>query len=331
MRSYAFIVIISFLATLLLGIILIPWLKKLKFGQQVRDDGPKTHLKKTGTPTMGGIIFIFPLILVSLLETRGSGEFVIVAVLSTLGFALIGSLDDYIKVVKKRSLGLRAYQKIISQLVIAVVLAFYAYLNPYIGSSVIVPFIGAEWDLGVFYIPIATFIIIGTVNSVNLTDGLDGLCSGVTLVITATLSIILTFSAKLANEESLGWLAENYQDLIVFSAALTGALLGFLRYNAHPAQVFMGDTGSLGLGGAISALSILLRIPLWIPIFGGIYLAEAVSVILQVGSFKLRGKRIFKMAPIHHHFELKGMPETRVVSMFMIATVFLCLITLLSI
>ncbi|NLC43706.1 MAG: phospho-N-acetylmuramoyl-pentapeptide-transferase [Clostridiales bacterium] len=331
MRSYAFIVIISFLATLLLGIILIPWLKKLKFGQQVRDDGPKTHLKKTGTPTMGGIIFIFPLILVSLLETRGSGEFVIVAVLSTLGFALIGFLDDYIKVVKKRSLGLRAYQKIISQLVIAVVLAFYAYLNPYIGSSVIVPFIGAEWDLGVFYIPIATFIIIGTVNSVNLTDGLDGLCSGVTLVITATLSIILTFSAKLANEESLGWLAENYQDLIVFSAALTGALLGFLRYNAHPAQVFMGDTGSLGLGGAISALSILLRIPLWIPIFGGIYLAEAVSVILQVGSFKLRGKRIFKMAPIHHHFELKGMPETRVVSMFMIATVFLCLITLLSI
>ena len=331
MRSYAFIVIISFLATLLLGLILIPWLKKLKFGQTVRDDGPKTHLKKTGTPTMGGIIFIIPLILVSLLQTRGRGEYVIVAVLSTLGFGLIGFLDDYIKVVKKRSLGLRAYQKIISQLVIAVALAFYAYLNPYIGSSVIVPFIGVEWDLGVFYIPIAVFIILGTVNSVNLTDGLDGLCSGVTLVITATLSIILTFVAKLANDGGLIWLADNYQELIVFSAALTGALLGFLRYNAYPAQVFMGDTGSLGLGGAISALSILLRIPLWIPIFGGIYLAEAVSVILQVGSFKLRGKRIFKMAPLHHHFELKGMPETKVVSMFMIATVFLCLITLLNI
>ena len=331
MRSYAFIVIISFLATLLLGIILIPWLKKLKFGQTVRDDGPKTHLKKTGTPTMGGIIFIIPLILVSLLQTRGSGEYVIVAVLSTLGFALIGFVDDYIKVVRKRSLGLRAYQKIISQLVIAVALAFYAYLNPYIGSSVIVPFIGAEWDLGVFYIPIAVFIIIGTVNSVNLTDGLDGLCSGVTLIITATLSIILTFAAKQASAESLGWVAENYQDLMMFAAALTGALLGFLRYNTYPAQLFMGDTGSLGLGGAISALSILLRIPLWIPIFGGIYMAEAVSVILQVGSFKLRGKRIFKMAPLHHHFELKGMPETKVVSMFMIATVFLCLVTLLII
>ncbi|NLB42160.1 MAG: phospho-N-acetylmuramoyl-pentapeptide-transferase [Clostridiales bacterium] len=331
MRAYAFVVIISFLATLLLGIILIPWLKKLKFGQTVRDDGPKTHLKKTGTPTMGGVIFIIPLILVSLLQTKGRGEYVIVAVLSTLGFALIGFLDDYIKVVRKRSLGLRAYQKIISQLVIAVALAFYAYLNPYIGSSVIVPFIGAEWDLGVFYIPIAVFIIVGTVNSVNLTDGLDGLCSGVTLVITATISIILTFAARLASEESFGWLAKNYQDLILFSAALTGALLGFLRYNAHPAHVFMGDTGSLGLGGAISALSILLRIPLWIPIFGGIYMAEAVSVILQVGSFKLRGKRIFKMAPLHHHFELKGMPETKVVSMFMIATVFLCLVTLLII
>ncbi len=331
MRSYAFIVIISFLATLLLGITLIPWLKKLKFGQTVRDDGPKTHLKKTGTPTMGGIIFIIPLILVSLLQTRGRGEYVIVAVLSTLGFGLIGFLDDYIKVVKKRSLGLRAYQKIISQLVIAVTLAFYAYLNPYIGSSVIVPLIGAEWDLGVFYIPIVVFIILGTVNSVNLTDGLDGLCSGVTLVITATLSIILTFAAKLANAGGQAWLTNNYQDLIVFSAALTGALLGFLRYNAYPAQVFMGDTGSLGLGGAISALSILLRIPLWIPIFGGIYMAEAISVILQVGSFKLRGKRIFKMAPLHHHFELKGMPETKVVSMFMIATVFLCLITLLNI
>lgn len=331
MKIYAFIVIISFLLTLLLGIILIPWLKKLKFGQTVRDDGPRTHLSKSGTPTMGGIIFLVPLILISLLQTRGNGEYTSVAVLTTLGFTLIGFFDDYIKVVRKRSLGLRAYQKIISQLIIAVALAFYAYLDPHIGSSVIIPFTAIEWDLGVFYIPIAVFIIIGTVNSVNLTDGLDGLCSGVTLLISATLSIILSSAVELAAEGGLGRLAENYQDLIVFSAALTGALLGFLRYNAHPAQVFMGDTGSLGLGGAISALSILLRIPLWLPIFGGVYMAEAISVILQVGSFKLRGKRIFKMAPLHHHFELKGMPETRVVSMFMIAAAFLCLLTLLSI
>lgn len=331
MRYYASVVILAFLATLLMGILLIPWLRRLKLGQTVREDGPKSHLSKTGTPTMGGMLFLAPLVAISLLLPKGNREFVLVAVLSTLGFGLIGFIDDYIKVVKKRSLGLRAYQKIISQLVIAVALAVYAYNNEFIGSSVVIPFVKAQWDLGILYIPAAVFIIIGTVNSVNLTDGLDGLCAGVTLIISATLSIIVTAAWKLANQQSMTWLAENYQNLMVFAAALTGGCLGFLRYNSHPAQVFMGDTGSLGLGGAVAALSILLRIPLWLPIIGGVYMAESISVILQVGSFKLRGKRVFKMAPLHHHFELKGMHETRVVAMFMIATAVLCLFALLSI
>ncbi|NLA84121.1 MAG: phospho-N-acetylmuramoyl-pentapeptide-transferase [Clostridiales bacterium] len=331
MRQFALTIIIAFLTTLLMGNLLIPWLRRLKFGQVVRDDGPKTHLSKTGTPTMGGILFLVPLIVLSLLLSGENREFLIAAVLSTAGFGLIGFIDDYIKVVKKRSLGLRAYQKIIGQLVAAVALAYYAYTNPDIGSSVIVPFIGLEWDLGIFYIPIAVFIIVGVVNSVNLTDGLDGLCSGVTLIVSATLSLILAAASIFVEQQELIELAAKYKELLTFSAALTGTMLGFLRYNTHPAQVFMGDTGSLGLGGAVSAVSILLRIPLWLPIIGGIYMAEAISVILQVGSFKLRGKRVFKMAPLHHHFELLGMPETRVVSMFMIATAILCTLALISI
>ena len=331
MKYFASIVIISFLTTLLMGILLIPWLRRLKLGQTVRDDGPKSHLSKSGTPTMGGILFLVPLIAISLALPKGNQDFVLAAVLATIGFGLIGFVDDYIKVVKKRSLGLRAYQKIISQLVVAVALAVYAYNNEFIGSSVVIPFVGTEWDLGILYIPAAVFIIISTVNSFNLTDGLDGLCSGITLIVSATLSIIITAAWRLADRQGMTWLAQNYQNLIIFSAALTGGCLGFLRYNSHPAQVFMGDTGSLGLGGAVAALSILLRIPLWLPIFGGVYMAESISVILQVGSFKLRGKRVFKMAPLHHHFELTGMPETRVVAMFMIAAAILCLFTLLSI
>jgi phospho-N-acetylmuramoyl-pentapeptide-transferase len=331
LRYYATTVILSFLATLLMGILLLPWLHRLKLGQQVRDDGPKTHLSKSGTPTMGGILFLVPLAVLSLILSKGSREYALTAVLTTIGFGLIGFIDDFIKVVKKRSLGLKAYQKIILQLIVAVALAVYAYNNEYIGSSVVIPFIGTEWDLGILYIPAAVFIIIGTVNSVNLTDGLDGLCAGITLIVSATLSIIITAAWKLADQQGISWLAENYQNLIVFSAALTGCCLGFLRYNSHPAQVFMGDTGSLGLGGAVAALSVLLRIPLWLPVIGGIYMAESISVMLQVVSFKLRGKRIFRMAPLHHHFELAGMPETKVVAMFMIAAALLCLFALLSI
>ncbi|HZK33909.1 MAG TPA: phospho-N-acetylmuramoyl-pentapeptide-transferase [Bacillota bacterium] len=317
--------------TLIMGIILIPLLKRLRFGQNVRDDGPKSHLAKTGTPTMGGIIFLIPIILTSLIFTDGDLSFTFVVLLATLAFGLIGFIDDYINVVMKRSLGLRAYQKIIGQTAIAAALAYYAYSNPHIGSSIIIPFFGGEWDLGVLYIPVTIFITVGIVNSVNLTDGLDGLATGVTLVVSATLTIIASYAALAVESAGITYLVENFQNLVIFAAALTGACLGFLRYNAYPAKVFMGDTGSLGIGGAIAALTILLRIPLWLPIIGGVYMAEALSVIIQVASYKLTGKRVFKMSPLHHHFELSGIPETKVVAMFMIATVVLCLFALMSI
>jgi len=330
-KTIAFTVVSAFLLTLIMGQLLIPLLKRLKFGQNVREEGPKSHLSKAETPTMGGIIFLLPLVAAALFFSDGSRDFVLAAVLSTLGFGLIGFIDDYIKVVMKRSLGLRAYQKLIGQIAIAAALAYYAYSNEHIGSSLIIPFTGGEWDLGVFYIPAVIFIIVGLVNSTNLTDGLDGLATGVTLIVSATFTIIISFTAAMAGEKGHYYLAENHGNLVIFAAALTGACLGFLRYNTYPAQVFMGDMGSLGIGGAVAALSVLTRLPLWLPIIGGVYMAEAVSVILQVGSFKLRGKRVFRMAPLHHHFELSGMPETKVVAMFMIATAVLCLFALMSI
>ena len=331
MRIISITIVSDFMLTLIMGTIFIPLLKRLRFGQNVRDDGPKSHLAKTGTPTMGGIIFLIPVIVTTLIIAGGELSFTIVALLSTLGFGLIGFIDDYINVVMKRSLGLRAYQKIIGQTAIATAIAYYAYVNPNIGSSIIIPFFGGEWDLGVLYIPITIFIIVGIVNSVNLTDGLDGLATGVTLVVSVTLTIIASFVAIAMEKTGIGYLAENYYNLVVFAAALTGGCLGFLRYNTHPAKVFMGDTGSLGLGGAIAAMTVLLRIPLWLPIIGGVYMAEALSVIIQVVSYKLTGKRVFRMSPLHHHFELSGMPETKVVAMFMTATVVLCLFALMSI
>ncbi len=331
MRFIAMATLVSFIVTLILGFLLIPILRRLKFGQSIREDGPKSHLRKAGTPTMGGLIFLIPLVIVSLFLSKRPFGLVWAAVWVTGGFAAIGFMDDYIKVVMKRSLGLRAYQKIIGQVAIAVILSYFAYTNEYIGSSVIIPFTGLSWDLGIFYIPIATFIIVGTVNSVNLTDGLDGLATGVSLIVAATLSIMIAHMAAAMHHSGLVDLGTQYDNMLIFSAVLTGACLGFLRFNAHPAKVFMGDTGSLGLGGAIAAVSILLRLPLILPLIGGVYMAESLSVILQVSSFKLRGKRIFKMSPLHHHFELTGMPETKVVVMFMIVTAVLCLIGLMSV
>lgn len=328
MELLIYTVIISFVLSLVVGTIAIPMLRKLKLGQQVRDDGPKTHLKKAGTPTMGGIIFLLPLSLVSLMLSKGSLDFVLAAVLVTLGFGLIGFIDDYIKVAMQRSLGLRAYQKLIFQIAISVLFAYYAYRH--VGSEIIVPFTGKLWNMGVLYIPFTAFVMVSMVNSVNLTDGLDGLASGVSLIIAATFSIIAAFLVFWLRNQGQEYLAVNYSNLMVFAGALTGACLGFLRFNTYPAQIFMGDTGSLGLGGAIAAVAILLKSSLFIPILGGVYVAEAVSVIMQVVSFKLTGKRIFRMSPLHHHFELGGMTETKVVTMFMIVTVLLCLIGLLG-
>lgn len=334
MQSLIYSVLLSFAVCILLGPVVIPLLKRLKFGQMVRDDGPKSHLVKAGTPTMGGVIIFMGLIvgtLVLTLTSYGSMEFVLPALLITMGFGLIGFLDDFIKIRRKRSLGLKAYQKIIGQLAFALIMALYAYNNPLIGSKIFVPFANIEWDLGVWYIPFIVFVVIAAVNSVNLTDGLDGLAAGTTLIYAATFNVILYFMAAAAGAGGQVLLSKNLEGLMIFAGALCGACMGFLRFNTYPAKVFMGDTGSLALGSAVSVLAIFSRCTLLLPIMGGVFVASSVSVILQVGSFKLRhGKRIFKMAPLHHHFELLGMPETRIVSMYMIVTTLLCLVGLLA-
>lgn len=310
-------IIMSFVITLILGPIIIPLLKKLKVGQNVREDGPKTHLKKSGTPTMGGIMIVIALI-ITILTSGVLNRDMYVLLLSTIGFGLIGFLDDYIKVIKKRSLGLKPYQKLIGQVILATILAIYQSNTSVLGTKLIVPFLKNYYlDLGPLYIPFIAFVVVATVNSVNLTDGLDGLASGVTL-------IILSF---------FGLVALNFgmDSISIFSTTLAGACLGFLIHNAYPAKVFMGDTGSMALGGAVSAIAILLNMPLFIPIVGGIYFVEALSVIIQVISYKLTGKRVFLMSPLHHHFEQKGWKETKVVAVFWIVTLILCLIGIVSV
>lgn len=311
------VVVIAFIITLVLGPIVIPMLKRLNIGQNVRDDGPKSHLStKSGTPTMGGIIIIFALTITSLTSGILNRD-MYVLILSTLGFGMIGFIDDYLKIINKRSLGLKAYQKLIGQVILAVILALYQSNTSMLGTKVIIPFFENKYlDLGMLYVPFIAFVVVGTVNSVNLTDGLDGLASGVTLIVSSFFGLV-----------ALNW---GMDSISIFAAALTGACLGFLIHNAYPAKIFMGDTGSLALGGAISAIAILLNLPLVIPIVGGIYFAEALSVIIQVTSFKLTGKRVFLMSPLHHHFELKGWKETKVVAVFWAITVILSLIGVVS-
>ncbi|OLS03880.1 phospho-N-acetylmuramoyl-pentapeptide-transferase [Tissierella creatinophila] len=305
-------IIMSFIITLILGPLVIPMLKRLNIGQSIRAEGPQSHLSKSGTPTMGGLI-IFIALLISVLTSGVLNKDMYVLLLSTFGFGLIGFIDDYIIVAKKRNLGLKPYQKIIGQVVLAVMLALYQSNTSVLGTKVIIPFLKNQYlDLGILYVPFIAFVVIGTVNSVNLTDGLDGLASGVTLIVLSFFGIV---SMKLGMDS-----------ISIFSAALAGACLGFLMHNAYPAKVFMGDTGSMGLGGAVAAIAILLNLPLIIPIVGGIYFAEALSVIIQVLSFKLTGKRVFLMSPLHHHFEHKGWKETKVVIVFWSITAVLCLI-----
>jgi len=313
---YIISILSAFVLAIVIGPLLIPLLHRLKFGQNVRDDGPQSHLKKTGTPAMGGIIFLLATITVSLAFTKDKDMMLVLA--TTLLFGLIGFADDYIKIVKKRSLGLRAWQKIVAQFVVALFLTFVSAGINQVGTSVLIPFTGKFWDLGMLYIPFIIIFIIGFVNSVNLTDGLDGLAGGITVVVLGFFSVVALVSKNLG--------------ILVFCGALIGALLGFLRFNSHPAQVFMGDTGSLALGGAVVALAVVTKLPIFLFIIGAVYAAEAASVIIQVVYFKAtKGKRIFKMAPLHHHFELSGWAESKVVSIFTITAIILCLIGLLAI
>jgi phospho-N-acetylmuramoyl-pentapeptide-transferase len=296
--------LVSFIITAVLGILLIPVLDKLKFGQRVRDDGPQSHLKKMGTPTMGGIIFIPAIALATLLFSDINVDTVALIFIIT-GFGLIGFADDFIKISKKRSLGLRANQKLLFQLLLSAGLMIYIFAYYAKPTEIIIPLHHLRLDLGLFYIPFTVFLILGTVNSVNLTDGLDGLVSGI-------IAIIAFFYTAL--------LAQSNLNLAIFSSAVTGGCLGFLLFNRHPARVFMGDTGSLGLGGALAAITVLSRSHLFLAIIGIIFIIETLSVILQVLSFKFTGKRILKMSPIHHHFELCGWSERKVVHTFWLIT-----------
>lgn len=307
-------VLIAFAISVILSPIVIPFLKKLKFGQFVREEGPESHLKKSGTPTMGGLIILCSLVITALFYVK-SYKNILPILFVTLGFGLIGFLDDYIKVVMKRSMGLRAWQKMLGQIVVTGVFAYYMVEKTEIGTSLIVPFAGTSIDVGAWYVPILFFVVLGTVNGANFTDGLDGLASSVTV-------LIVTFFTVVAIGTQAG--------IAPITCAAVGSLLGFLVYNVYPARVFMGDTGSLALGGLVVSTAYVLRMPLFIPIVAFIYLIEVASVIIQVASFKMTGKRVFKMAPIHHHFELCNWPETKVVSIFSIVTAVLCLIGLLA-
>jgi phospho-N-acetylmuramoyl-pentapeptide-transferase len=315
------VIIVSFLIALFLGPVVIPILKRLKVGQSIREEGPKSHFGKTGTPTMGGVIIIFA-ILIAVLTSRLFKAEVWAVIFFMLGFGAIGFIDDYIKVVLKRNLGLRAYQKIIGQLIFSVLLAWYGSKYSAMGTTLIIPYVNIHIDLGVLYIPFITFFTVGMVNAVNLTDGLDGLNTGVTLIVMAAFSLIAN---SLIEENKI------YEGISLVSAAVSGACLGFLKHNANPAKVFMGDTGSLALGGAVAAVAVLSNTVLFIPIIGGIYFAEALSVIIQVLHYKRTKRRVFKMAPIHHHFEMCGWKETKVVGVFWIVTVILAFIGIYSI
>ena len=313
-------IIIAFAISALLCPIIIPFLHKLKFGQQVRDDGPQAHLKKQGTPTMGGLIILTSIIITSLFYVSRYPK-VIPVLFMTVGFGIIGFLDDYIKIVMKRSEGLKPMQKLVGQFVITGIFAWYVVNSGEVGTDMLIPFTGGFdhgkfLHLGILFVPALFFIVLGTDNGVNFTDGLDGLCTSVTILVATFLTIV-------AIGENAG--------ISPITGAVVGSLLGFLLFNVYPAKVFMGDTGSLALGGFVSATVFMMRMPLFLPIIGFIYFVEVLSVIIQVTYFKKTGgKRIFRMAPIHHHFELGGWSETRVVAVFAIVTAILCLLAYLG-
>ncbi|MBM7586739.1 phospho-N-acetylmuramoyl-pentapeptide-transferase [Bacillus pakistanensis] len=299
-----FTILMGFFITVLLSPIFIPFLRRLKFGQSIRDEGPKSHQKKSGTPTMGGIVFLISIVITTFVMTGKFSEPSVetyLLLLVTVGFGLLGFLDDFIKVVMKRNLGLTSKQKLVGQIVISVI--FYVVLRQNEFSTVVsIPLTDLSLDLGWFFVVFIVFWLVGFSNAVNLTDGLDGLVSGTAAIAFGALAV-------------LAWNQSQF-DVAIFSVAVVGALLGFLVFNAHPAKVFMGDTGSLALGGAIAAIAILTKMEILLILIGGVFVIETLSVILQVISFKTTGKRIFKMSPLHHHYELVGWSEWRVVVTF---------------
>lgn len=304
---------IAFLITVIGTPLIIPVLKKIKAGQSIREDGPQSHMVKSGTPTMGGLAIIGA-VLITCLTSGEITRDMLVILGAFAAFGVLGFLDDFVKVTLKRNLGLTAKQKLLLQILIAVALAWYQSHHSVYGTNITIPFINENVDFGIWYIPFIAFVVVAMVNAVNLTDGLDGLASGVTMIVAFFFGIVGSLYGS--------------PTAALFCSAVAGACFGFLMFNKHPARVFMGDTGSLALGGGIAAAAIMMNSVLILPFVGGVYVAEALSVILQVISFKTRGKRIFKMAPLHHHFELSGWKETKVVAVFWIVTFALCGISL---
>lgn len=307
--------VIAIVVSALMGPVMIPFLQKLKVGQNIREEGPERHYNKAGTPTMGGIIIITA-VMVATFIMAGSSTESLSAVFVMIAFGAVGFWDDYIKVVLKRSLGLRAREKILLQLLIGLLFGLLLIYYFHRGTEIIIPFNGAVIDLGYIYIPFIILVLIATSNAVNLTDGLDGLASGVTLFVALAYALIC--------------LMTSHHQLTVFCAALAGACIGFLIFNHYPARVFMGDTGSMALGGAVAAVAAISRSEIVLLIIGGVYVIEALSVIIQVISFQTTGKRVFLMAPLHHHFELKGWPETRIVKVFSIVSLLFVIVGLLG-
>ncbi len=299
-----FTIIMAFLISVLLSPIFIPFLRRLKFGQSIREEGPKSHQKKSGTPTMGGIMILFSIIITTIVMTGKFSEPTVktyLLLLVTIGFGLLGFLDDFIKVALKRNLGLTSKQKLLGQIIISVIF-YLVYRQSGFSTEISIPFTNTTIELGWFFVLFIIFWLVGFSNAVNLTDGLDGLVSGTAAIAFGAFAV-------------LAW-NQSQMEIAIFSVAIVGAVLGFLVFNAHPAKVFMGDTGSLALGGAIAAISILTKLEILLIIIGGVFVIETLSVILQVASFKTTGKRIFRMSPLHHHYELAGWSEWRVVVTF---------------
>ncbi|MCR1973512.1 phospho-N-acetylmuramoyl-pentapeptide-transferase [Clostridium sporogenes] len=316
MSTVIYAVLFSFLLSTITSLFLIPLFKKLNLGQSIKNGIPISHKKKAGTPTFGGIIFIFSSIIAMLFMIKNYNKELLLVISSLIAFGLIGFIDDILKKIHKKNEGLTSKGKMILLLFVSSIFAIYSYYNPSIGSIIMFPFTKKLFDLRILYIPFIIFYYVSTTNALNLTDGLDGLATSITLLI-VTFFIFLSFGM-------------GHYTLSISCGCIAGALLGFLRYNCYPAKIIMGDTGSLALGGAIATIAMILKNPFIIIIVGGIYVIEALSSLIQIVFFKLFGKRIFKMAPIHHSFELHGWHETKIVSVFSIITTILCLIGFLS-
>lgn len=298
-QSLSWVLVVAFAIVVLLGPIVIPLLHRFKFGQAIRAEGPARHQKKSGTPTMGGLMIIISVVFTAMRFSNSPTTDILL--FAMVGFGVIGLLDDGIKVIRHRNLGLTALQKIILQVIVVVLFYLFLYIRGW-HFELFIPGFNTALQLGPFYLVFLTFFMIGTANAVNITDGLDGLATGTTAI---------AFGAFAA----MAWW-ESQWNVSVFAMATVGALLGFLVYNRHPAKVFMGDTGSLALGGGLAAAAVLTRSEIWLALVGGIFVIEALSVIIQVISFQSFGRRVFKMSPLHHHFELVGWSEWRVVTIF---------------